>query len=620
METSGTPLLSQLKAYLRVRWLTFLITTVLSTLAAIVGKVTWTGLWPALILLGLVLAYSLFLQWAISRWLPRYRLGLTWAKWVVPLLDTTVMVALCHATGGVISPYSLLLLLNVLIAALALGPKHAYVGALWATALYGAMILLEARGILPPVQPFGPEQPAWTSGYVEFSSTAASFLLITGLFLMGAAVGGYVTRRLLQQHSEIARLYEATQRETRKLRLLNELSRSLTAILEWPTLLARIFTELGAVFNFDYASLYLYDERADQLRLVGTRGLSDQEAREAEAAAMKGHPGWVVRNRRPFLSTDAEADPGVPSMGDRRSVSVVMVPLLYLERCLGVLGLGSRKRGAFSGEEQELLEGLARQLAVAITNARLYRESRETLEDLRQAQEKLVRSGRLAAVGELLAGLAHELNNPLQIIVGNTQLALEAAGLDSEARLSLETIADAAERIARLVHLLGDLELLREERFEAVDVEALLQEALGLVYGQVEQEGVSVEQDFHHPLPRVWGSRARLLQVLLDLLVNAVDAMRGQERPKRLALRTAVEGGEVIVSVRDSGHGIPTERLAHAFEPGFSTKVEAGRSRALGLGLFLAYYTVRAHGGEVSLISQEDSGTAITIQLPAMPP
>lgn len=611
-------LFPQLSFFIRVRWGALLSSGLLGLLVALVGRVTWEGLWPALVVLAFAIVYSLLLHLALHR-LQKRRLALLLARWLIPLVDATAVIVLCHLSGGLLSPFSLLLLLHIVIVSFALGPLPAYAEAAWAALLYGAMIGAEALDLLPSLQPFGPARLPWTVLYRDLSTVVGFFLAVAGLFWVGAAVGGYVSRRLKHQQDEIARLYQATRKETHKLRLVNELSRSLSAILEWPTLLARIFTQLQAVAAFDYAGLYLYDEKEDRLRLVATWGFSDQEAREAEATAMERHPGWVLRHRQMLLSSDTASDPRVRYTGNRRSGSVLMVPLVYQERCLGVLGLGKREQGAFGGEEQDLLEGVARQLAVALANARLYEESRKTLEELRQVQEKLVRSGRLAAVGELLSGLAHEFNNPLSIILGNVQLALETPDLDAEVRRSLEAIGEAGERIAHLMHILGDLELLREEYFEAVEVRPLVEEALSLVRNWIERQGTQVSVEIGRLLPPVWGSRPRLLQVLHNLLVNALEAMEGQERPKGLSIAASLEGGEVLLSIRDTGRGIPVERLSQVLEPGFSTKVEKGRSRGLGLGLFVAYHTIRAHGGEMSLVSQEGGGTLVTIRLPAAP-
>jgi C4-dicarboxylate-specific signal transduction histidine kinase len=491
-------------------------------------------------------------------------------------------------------------------------------GAVLVTCLYALMVLLELTGIIPHSQPVVAQPLALVPIYEDHSIILSLLLTIVGLFFLGAYVGGNVARQLEQQREESAESYRAARAEARKMQLLNEVARSLTAILAWPTLLARIFTELEGLIPFDYAGMYLYDEEQDCLRLVATRGFSDREAKEAESTAMERHPGWVVRNRRSLLVDSAQNDPRVRYFGPRQSNSLLMAPLMYQDRCLGSLGLGSLRKKAFTPDELDLLEGLAGQLAVAVANARLFDESRQTLEELHQTQERLIRSSRLAAVGELMAGLAHELNNPLGIIVGNAQLALELSDLDPEVRRCLEEIETAGARITRLVRVLSDLQSLGEERFAEVDAEQLLQEALTLMQPQMEEEGVEIEQLIEQPLRSLWGSRARLSQMLQNLLVNALEAMQDRQGAKQIVISVRCEEDELVLSIRDRGLGIPADRLPHAFEPGFTTKVEQGRSRALGLGLFVAYYTVRAHAGDLKVLSQEEIGTEIEVRLPTV--
>jgi signal transduction histidine kinase len=533
-------------------------------------------------------------------------------------MDLLVLTILTYLTGGMISLYALMPLLYIVAAAPLLGSRWAYVAAGLATCMYSSMVLLELGGILPHSQPVVAEPILLAPLYENHSVTLSLLLTIVGLTFLGAYVGGNVARQLEQQREESAQSYRAARDEARKMHLLNDLARSLTAILAWPTLLARVFTELEGLIAFDYAAMYLYDEVEDRLRLVATRGFSDREAKEAESTAMERHPGWVVRKRQSMLVDSTEKDPRIRYLGPRQSASLLMAPLLYQDRCLGALGLGSRQEKAFTADELDLLQGLAGQLAVAVANARLFDESRQTLEELNQTQERLIRSSRLAAVGELMAGLAHELNNPLGIIVGNAQLALELPNLDPEVHRCLEEIEVAGERITRLVRVLSDLQSLGEERFAEIDVEQLLQETLTGVQPQIEAQGIKIEQSIESSLRPLWGSRARLVQALQNLLVNAIEAMRDQQGAKQIVISARSDEDEIVLSVRDSGPGIPAGQLSQAFEPGFTTKVEQGRSRALGLGLFSAYYTARAHAGDLKVLSQEGIGTEVEVRLPAV--
>jgi len=333
----------QLSTLLRIRWQAIAVLVGISLIAALVGRATWQGLWPPLILLAIVLAAGLVPQWGMRWWLPQHPQALRATHWLLMMLDLLVMAALCHFTGGIVSLYVHMPLLYIVMIAPLFGPQPAYAGAAWTSTLYGAMVLLETHGVMPQGRPLGPGRDFWIAAYEDPAMVTAFFLLASGLLFLGAYVGSTIAKRLARQREEITHLFQEAHREARKMHMVNELSRALSAILEWPTLLARVWTELQAVLTFDDACLYLYDEEAGQLRLVATRGLSDQEARTAEATAMERHPGWVLRNRRPLLVTDATQDPRVRHPNGQRSAALLMVPLLYQERCLGILGLGSKQ-------------------------------------------------------------------------------------------------------------------------------------------------------------------------------------------------------------------------------------------------------------------------------------
>lgn len=616
MENTASVRQQQFQAFVRMRWVSALILTVVSLSAALLGRVSWLELRAALLLLGLVVLYSGSLHWVIWRWPCLTEERQSALKWVTLTLDMLALMVLCYFTGGVLSLYVFVPMLYIGTMAPLLGSRLVYFGATWAAALYAAGVLLTLEGVLPLTAPFGAERTPWILVYQDRTLVGSLLFLVVGLFFLGGLMGSQVAGWLSQQRQSIFQLYGAAQREARKMHLVNELARSLSGILDWPTLLGRVFDELGGLFRFDAAGLYLLEGEA--LRMVASRGLSTEQTLEAESTAMERHPGWVMRNQTSLLVPDTERDSRVRYLSARRSASLLMVPLVYQEQALGVLTLGSNQRGTFSREQQDLLEGIAGQLAVALANARLYRESQQMLAELRQAQERLIRSSRLAAVGEVTAALAHELNNPLGIILGNVQLTLEGLSLDPEVRQSVEAIGRATERMARLMRVLGELDLLQAEQFSVVLLDELLGEALGMLGNQLQQEGVSVHQELAPTAPPVWGSRKRLLPVLYNILLNAIEAMQGQVVPPELAISLSPGGDQVRLVVQDNGRGIPVEQLPRAFEPAFTTKVEEGRSRALGLGLFLAYYTVRAHGGNLVVDSREGVGTKVEIILPSM--
>ncbi len=610
----------QVRTFLHLRLMAVVLLGVVGVVAGLLSGAAPTGFWLPLALWGVALLYGVVVYRLVYRQEDRQEGLLKGVIRVTVVLDLLMLTVLTQMTGGIASIYALLPFLYLLAAAPLIGPRPTYAGAAWSIFLYGMMLALELSGVLPYGGNIFGGREVWEAVYSRTGVVVGIWLIISGMIFLGAFLGSMIAGWMRQRREEVVQLYRASQKEARKLRLLNEVSRSLTAILSWPTLLARIFAELEPLVAFDYAGLYLYGQEQGRLRLVATRGFSDREAREAEVTAMERHPGWVLRNRCTLFVPDTRNDPRVRYVGPRQSGSVVMVPLLYHDRCLGVLGLGSRRVRAFSEEERGLLEGLAGQLAVVVENVRLFDESRRRLEALRQAQEKLIQSGRLAAVGELMAGLSHELNNPLAVIITGLQVVLEGEGLDAETRRTVEMTMGAAERIARLVRVMGDLQVLGEESFHEVQVGRLIDDALGAVRSQMEQAGVLLEKRVAEALPPVWGSQARLFQVLQHLLQNALEAMAGQERERRLTVSAFLEAGEVVISVRDTGPGLSPEEVDHILEPSFTTKVEEGRARGLGLGLFASYYTLRAHGGDLQVISQVGVGTEVEARLPLSGP
>jgi two-component system NtrC family sensor kinase len=233
------------------------------------------------------------------------------------------------------------------------------------------------------------------------------------------------------------------------------------------------------------------------------------------------------------------------------------------------------------------------------------------LTEERRVTEQLRQHEKLAALGSLVAGVAHELNNPLTGISAFSQLLLEE-GLDEEQRESVRLIKREADRA---VSVIGDLLLFARKTGAAlaeVDVNALLQLAVRLRTYTLRAERITVELDLDPSAPRTVGDEQRLQQVLLNLLVNAEHAMEGAEL-RRLTLRTRAADVHLLVEVIDTGRGMDAETLDHVFEPFFTTK-PAGSGT--GLGLSVSYGIVQAHGGAITVESAPGLGTTFRITLP----
>lgn len=231
----------------------------------------------------------------------------------------------------------------------------------------------------------------------------------------------------------------------------------------------------------------------------------------------------------------------------------------------------------------------------------------------RQAQKLLEQTQRLATLGQMAAGVAHEINNPLNAIVGMAELLLDS--LPDEANRSLvQTIREQALRIGRITRSLLTFARPRPQELVPIDLNRLVQEVIALVAYRLRSDNISVQLQLREPLPLIMGDPSQLQQVLLNLINNAYDAMSGQNGG-RLTIQTDTDGMAVILIVDDTGPGIPDEHLPHLFDPFFTTKPVG---KGTGLGLAIAYGIITGHGGRIRAENRPE-GARFIVELPIAP-
>jgi two-component system NtrC family sensor kinase len=230
----------------------------------------------------------------------------------------------------------------------------------------------------------------------------------------------------------------------------------------------------------------------------------------------------------------------------------------------------------------------------------------------RDMRLRLMESDRLAAVGELVAGVAHEVNNPLSSISAFAQLLLRDTGLTAEHRESIEVIRSETLRASQVVKDLLAFARRSEPQRVPLDVNAVVGRTLRIRQYQFTEASVQVESELADNLPSVMGDARQLQQVCLNLLTNAVQAML-PNRGGVLRLRTYPAGGKVVLEVCDSGPGISPAARAHIFEPFFTTKKEG---EGTGLGLSVSYGIITAHGGTIEVAETSSRGTTFRVTLP----
>jgi two-component system, NtrC family, sensor kinase len=240
-------------------------------------------------------------------------------------------------------------------------------------------------------------------------------------------------------------------------------------------------------------------------------------------------------------------------------------------------------------------------------------ELKSSLDTLQKTQQHLVQSEKMASVGQLAAGVAHELNNPLGGILIYTSLLLEKAKKESRDAADMQRIIAETERCRKIVR--GLLDFSRQTRIDAaiVDLNKILASTLALVTQQALFHNIQVEQSYESALANVFVDVGQIQQVFLNIILNAVDAMQGRGV---LTVKTerAADSAQVRVLIADTGCGMTKEIMDKIFEPFFTTKP---RGTGTGLGLAIAYGIVQKHNGDILVQSQVGKGSCFTIELPA---
>jgi len=252
---------------------------------------------------------------------------------------------------------------------------------------------------------------------------------------------------------------------------------------------------------------------------------------------------------------------------------------------------------------------LANQAAVAIENLRNIEKLQKATEELKKSQGQMLQTAKLASLGELAGGIAHEINNPLQILLGH--LSLLSQGKDVEQRL--EVVRNQVQRIAEITRRLVSFSrsVPEELEHELVNVNWAIKEMIALVDYQFKNRGIDFDLRLSESIPPLDFNKNYLQQGFLNLLINAKDAM---PNGGRMLISTDYRDDKIIIYFSDTGAGIRKENVARIFEPFFTTK---GPGKGTGLGLSITRGIIRKFGGEIKVDSVEGHGATFTIILPA---
>jgi len=417
-----------------------------------------------------------------------------------------------------------------------------------------------------------------------------------------------------------ARLFREAKQRRDVAEVLARLARELTSTLEVEPIAKLLARGAAELVNARAAGVFLIEPEDGSLRATAAYGADADIMRELIFKSGEGAVGRAIVDRRIVTSADILSDPAIQLAAwvrERIRTSgyrvVVGVPLLTHDRVIGALGLGADPGSTFTREELQTLESLADQAALAFENARLYASARDSLVRLGEKQVQLVQAAKMSALGQLVSGVAHELNNPLSVIVGYGQLLL-AREVPGAVLRPIELMVSQADRMAKIVRNLLLFARQRPAERTTVNMNEVLEQTLALRINQLTVSGIAVEKKFARGLPSVLADPHQLEQVFLNLLLNAEQAMLEGKAGGRIILSTTVsrDGRMVHAEVIDDGPGIPQDALPHVFEPFFSTKPVGSGT---GLGLSVSYGIVEEHGGHL-VVESRPGRTVFRLEVP----
>ncbi len=415
-----------------------------------------------------------------------------------------------------------------------------------------------------------------------------------------------------------ARLFREAQERATRLAVVNEITREATLNLEIDKLFERINTQLKRVVSFEKSSIAVYEALTDTFSLINvygeniTAGIYSGMQISGRETVMK----VAYETRKPYYtrSLDQIISNTSPYLVTQGIQSAVSIPIISGDSCIGTLNLGSQKEDGFTSDQIDLLVTIANSLGTALKNAHLYSELEQSYSELKEAQEQLIKSEKLRALGEMSAGVAHDFNNVLGAILGRAQL-MKAQSTDTAILRALDIIEKAAIDGASTVRRLQDFTRKRTDQlFRQVDLIQVIEDTLSMTRTRWEDSAhvsgiqYTITTQYEPVLP-VAGDSSELREVFTNIIFNALDAM---PNGGNVHVHVGTRDGQVFASITDTGRGMTEEVRRKVFDPFFTTKGVKGN----GLGMSVAYGIITRHKGEIEVESELSVGTTVRVTLP----
>lgn len=464
-----------------------------------------------------------------------------------------------------------------------------------------------------------------------------------------AANYNIMAEKLNRTYNELAEKIVEIDRKAKQISLINDITRAINSELDLNETFRIITSEMQKLVKFDRLSICLPATEEECAEFVFVWPEERQRLTKGSLIPLQGSnigyamtTGEIVIKEDIAQTKDAIEEPVLATDGIR---SLIVLPLKSKSRIIGTLNLASTEPNQYGTAEEELLLQISEALAVAIEHSRLYtrisrfaeeleEKVKERTQDLERAQQKLIQTEKMVALGRLAANVAHEINNPLQIIknyIRVISMHIEKARRQNKVEdatplctQELKIINDELDRIARIIRGLLDFYQTPEQRSIPVKINQEISNLIQLMEKVLNTKRIDVVLRLNEAVPTILSSPDLIRQVLLNIIRNAEDAM--EEKGGTLIIETDVKSElvagmlqkKIIVYIADTGCGIPPQFMSKIFDPFFSTKkAEKGGT---GLGLSVSYSIMRSLGGDIEIQSEVGKGTTVKLEFPIVAP
>ena len=435
-------------------------------------------------------------------------------------------------------------------------------------------------------------------------------------------ITGYVF--IVRDVTKRKRSQEQIEWRNKWLATLNATSMAIGSSLDLNEIVHNTIEKILGILDSVSVRIYRLDKKKQTLDLLASKGLSSRFLENRSIKTRKMGQGILGKS---VITSEAKVvcdlanseDPYADLFAEEGIQSAIYVPLVSKGEPVGAIVITSRSNFDFSDDYLEFLSAIGNQIGVAVENAALYENLKNAYQELKEAQDQVIASEKLASLGKLSATIAHEINNPLAAVLTYNRLMLKQ---NRNGRLTperkddieryLEIMASETARCGEIVKNLLAFSRQSKISIESRKIQEIVDRTLTLLSHDLEMKGISVVKHVHSDLPNVQCDFKQIQQALLNIIGNASEAMT-EGGVLTMAAKRSAKGHNMEIRISDTGCGIPKSHMKSIFEPFFTTKEEG---KGVGLGLSVVYGIVTRHKGTIDVESEPGQGTNFTIRLP----